>query len=147
MFFGQFEHTIDDKGRLTIPACFRDELTDGTYITVGFDNNLIGMNQHNLESLSHKIRQHNIMNEDVRKQRRMVYSFATLVQADKMGRILIPQNLRDAIKLESNVVINGAGDYFEIWSASQWHAESDQLLNSDLKDKRFENLDLTFEES
>ena len=147
MFFGKYEHTIDEKGRLTIPACFRDELTDGTYLTVGFDNNLIGMNQHNLELLSHKIRKHNIMDEDVRKQRRMIYSFATLVETDKMGRILIPQNLRDVINLESNVVVNGAGDYFEIWSASQWNAESDHLLKSDLKDKRFENLDLTFEES
>ena len=146
MFFGKFNHTIDEKGRLTIPACFRDELAEGAYITLGFDNNLMCMSQHNLDLLSHKIRTHNIMNEDARKQRRIIYSYAALVEIDKMGRILIPQNLRELINLEPNVVINGAGDYFEIWSASQWNSESDELLNSDLKDRRFENLDLTFEE-
>jgi MraZ protein len=146
MFFGQYEHTIDEKGRLTIPARFREDLEEGTYITLGFDNNLMCMSQHNLNVLSHKLRTHNIMDPFARKLRRMFYSYGVLVEADKAGRILIPQNLRDMINLGVNVVVTGAGDYFEIWSASQWNSESDQLQKSDLKDKKLEYLDLTFEE-
>jgi len=146
MFFGQYEHTIDDKGRLIIPARFRQDLEQGTYITLGFDNNLMCMSKHNLEVLSHKLRTHNIMDPAARKLRRLFYSYGVWIETDKMGRILIPQNLRDMINLDSDVVIAGAGEYFEIWSASQWHAESDQLQQSDLKDKKLEFLDLTFEE-
>lgn len=147
MFFGQYEHTIDEKGRLTIPARFRDDLEKGTYITLGFDNNLMCMSEHNLNILSHKLRTHNIMDPFARKLRRMFYSFGVFVESDKAGRILIPQNLRDRVTLDSNVVITGSGDYFEIWSSSQWNDEADQLQNSDLKDKKLEYLDLTFEES
>lgn len=146
MFFGQYDHTIDEKGRLTIPARFREDLQESTYITLGFDDNLMCMSQHNLEILSHKLRTHNIIDPSARKLRRLFYSFGVLIETDKSGRILIPQNLRDMIHLEDNVVITGAGDYFEIWSASQWNSESDQLQKSDLKDKKLEYLDLTFEE-
>ncbi|HOJ01011.1 MAG TPA: division/cell wall cluster transcriptional repressor MraZ [Anaerolineaceae bacterium] len=146
MFFGQYEHTIDEKGRLTIPARFREDLAEGTYITLGFDNNLMCMSKHNLEVLSHKLRTHNIMDPFARKLRRMFYSYGVLIESDKMGRILIPQNLREMVNLDQNVVITGSGDYFEIWSASQWNSESDQLQKSDLKDKKLEYLDLTFEE-
>jgi len=129
MFFGQYEHTIDEKGRLTIPARFREDLAEGTYITLGFDNNLMCMSKHNLEVLSHKLRTHNIMDPFARKLRRMFYSYGVLIESDKMGRILIPQNLREMVNL-----------------ASQWNSESDQLQKSDLKDKKLEYLDLTFEE-
>ena len=147
MFFGQYDHTIDEKGRLTIPARFREDLEEGTYITLGFDNNLMCMSQHNLSVLSHKLRTHNITDPAARKLRRLFYSYGVFVEADKAGRILIPQNLRDMVHLDTNVVVTGSGEYFEIWSASQWNEEADQLQKTDLRDKKLEYLDLTFEES
>ena len=147
MFFGQYEHTIDEKGRLTIPARFREELEEGVYITLGFEDNLMCMSQHNFNVLSHSLRSHNIMDPSARELRRLFYSFGVLIEPDKAGRILIPQNLRDMVNLDMNVVITGAGDYFEIWSATQWKDESNQLQKSDLRNKKLEYLDLTFEES
>ncbi|NMC46477.1 MAG: division/cell wall cluster transcriptional repressor MraZ [Chloroflexi bacterium] len=147
MFFGQYEHTIDEKGRLTIPARFRDELEEGTYITLGFDDNLMCMSQHNFNILSHNLRTNNIIDTSTRDLRHLIYSFGVLVESDKAGRILIPQNLRDMVNLDTNVVITGAGDYFEIWSSSQWRNKSDEMREPALRNKKFEYLNLTFEES
>jgi MraZ protein len=143
MFLGQYEHTIDEKGRVTIPARYRELLEDGAYITQGFDLNLIVMTPDTFEQISQKVNQMNTADPLTRQLRRLIFSNADRVEADKLGRILIPSFLRDAVQLLSSAVVVGAGSYFEIWSPDLWKKQSQMLLDAESNQQRFSVLDLT----
>ena len=143
MFLGTYEHTIDEKGRLTIPARFRELLSDGAYITRGFDGNLIVWTTSLFQHVSHRLNTMNTAANNTRLLRRLIFGNAEKVEVDKFGRILIQQFLRDAAHLESNAVVVGAGDYFEIWSPEQWADQQTQLIDPAATAERFVALDLS----
>jgi MraZ protein len=144
MFLGRFYHTIDDKGRLTVPARFRDSLqTDGAYVTQGFDKNLMVLPPAAFDTLSQRVRLLNVAEQDTRQFRRMLYSGSEHVTMDKAGRILIPQFLRQANGVLSDVVVVGNGDYFEICSPEEWEAQNERLLDAQANADHFKNLDLS----
>jgi len=143
MFLGQYEHTIDSKGRMTIPVKFREMLIDGAFITAGFENNLMVLTADVFNRLYERINAMSITSQDARSLRRLMFSQAVQVEVDKAGRILLPQYLRDRIKLDSQAIVIGTGGFFEIWNPEDWKPEAEELFNGETNAKRYETLDLS----
>ena len=143
MFFGQFDHNLDEKGRLTIPAQYRDLLENGAYITLGFEDNLMVMRSEEFNKLYHKIQGMSMTNPKARLLARMLFGSAAMVEFDKNGRILIPQFLRNAVKLDISVKLVGIGPYFEIWTLDLWNLKHEMIEDGETRAKMFEDLDLT----
>jgi MraZ protein len=142
MFLGRYEHSIDEKGRLTIPARYRELLEDGAYVTQGFDHNLIVHPIASFEELSAKVSQLAFTNPVARELKRFLFSTAERCEIDKAGRILLPQFLREMAKLDGAVVLVGAGTYFEIWSPSSWAQQNNSLQDTEATTQRFAALSL-----
>jgi MraZ protein len=143
MFLGQYQHNIDSKGRLTVPARFRELLEEGAYVTQGFDRSLMVMTTNAFELISQRVRTMSITNPEARLLRRLIFSNGEHVEIDKAGRILIPQFLRQAAGLDGEAVVVGLGDYFEIWSPEEWDGQSTQLQDAEANAHRFAALDIS----
>lgn len=127
MFLGRFEHTIDEKGRMTIPVRYREMLVNGAYITQGFDQNLLVVLAENFERNFQEISLMSSMDPTVRMLREKVFSAAERIEIDRLGRILIPGYLRKYARLESSAMVIGAGANFEIWSPELWEIRDAKL--------------------
>jgi MraZ protein len=144
MFLGQYQHAIDNKGRLTIPSRFRELLAgDGAYILQGFDRNLIVLPGPAFERVSSRVNSLSITDSRARVLRRQIFSTAEKVEADKTGRILIPDFLRQAAHLEADAFVIGAGNYFEIWSPVLWGEQVANLQDDDSNGHRFDLLEIS----
>ncbi|HET6446858.1 MAG TPA: division/cell wall cluster transcriptional repressor MraZ [candidate division Zixibacteria bacterium] len=121
MFLGEYTHTIDDKGRLTVPAKFRGEMADGLVVTRGFDKNLMLFPLSGWQDMAERIVSRPMGDEDVRTFRRRVFSGAVDLTPDSNGRIVIPTYLRDFAAIDSEVIVAGMYNYVEVWSASAWN--------------------------
>ncbi len=143
MFLGQFEHTIDEKGRMTIPARFRELLEGGAYVTQGFDSNLIVLPTTAFQQIYQRVNQLSMTDPTTRQLKRLIFSYATRLEFDKAGRILLPQFLRDTAGLDGAAVVVGVGDYFEIWSVQHWADQNNNLRDADANSQRFAALDLS----
>ena len=143
MFLGQFQHNLDDKGRLMIPARFRELLAAGAFITQGFDRCLMVMTDVYFKEVYDRISAMNLADPMARLLRRLILSNAYPVEADKVGRILIPQNLRQVITLEGEAIVAGQGEYFEVWTPAAWDEQMAQLQDLETNDQRFAMLDLS----
>lgn len=130
MFLGEFEHSIDDKGRVAIPARFREELSEGLVLTRGFDRCLQAFPRPIWQRLAERVSGLSLGNEEARNLRRLLFSGAAEVEVDRQGRILIPQNLREYAGLSEQVVVAGLNTHFELWSGDRWHSVLDALDNS-----------------
>lgn len=124
MFMGEYNHSIDSKGRVTIPAKFRDQLGESFVVTKGLDGCLWVFASAEWESFSEKLKGLPVANKDARKFSRFFLAGATELGTDKMGRILLPQVLRDYAKLEKDVVLVGTGSRVEIWDRQAWEDNS-----------------------
>jgi len=122
MFLGEYTHTIDGKGRLTIPARFRALLAAGLVVTRGFDRNLMAFPLDGWKELADRISDRPLSDEDMRAFRRRLFSGAVDLVPDRQGRILMPPFLRDFAGLNSEVVVAGMYDYIEIWNTEAWRA-------------------------
>ena len=143
MFLGQFQHNLDDKGRLMIPARFRELLAAGAFITQGFDKCLMVMTDVYFKEVYDRISAMNLADPMARLLRRLILSNAYPVEADKVGRILIPQNLRQVIALDGEAIVAGQGEYFEVWTPAAWNEQMAQLQDLETNDQRFAMLDLS----
>lgn len=137
MFLGQYHHNLDDKGRLTIPARFRDPLTEGVYITQGFESNLLAFTAASFERIAQRINQMSLTDPAVRQLRRLLFSAATLTEVDRSGRILLPPFLREVAGIQTEALLIGAGDYFEIWSPANWQPQAETLRDTQANQQRF----------
>ena len=142
MFLGRYEHTIDEKGRLTIPARYRDLLVEGAFVTQGFDRNLMVLTPSSFDQVYAYVNQISLTNPNARQLKRMIFSSAERVEVDKVGRILIPQFQREFAQLESRAILVGSGDYFEIWSPQDWDRQNLALQNTEANEDRFAAFDL-----
>jgi MraZ protein len=143
MFLGQYHHNLDDKGRLTIPARFRDLLAaEGAYVLQGFDHNLMVLTASTFEAISRRVNRMSITDPTARLLKRLIFSTANFVEVDRAGRILLPQFLRQGAALDSEVVIVGAGDFFEIWSPEILENQIVQLQDVETNAQRFISLEL-----
>lgn len=120
MFMGEYEHTIDSKNRIIVPAKFREELGDSFIITKGLDNCLFVYPMEEWKIIEKKIRSLPFNRADARAFSRFFFSGASEVEMDKQGRVLIPSNLRKYASLEKEVVIIGVSSRVEIWSKEVW---------------------------
>lgn len=145
MFLGQYQHTLDNKGRLTIPARYRDLLEDGAYLTQGFDRNLMVMTVSAFDALSRRVNGMSITDSRARLLRRLLFSSGERVDVDKAGRILIPQFLRQSASLDSDAMVVGGGDYFEIWSPGHWAEQAVKLNDAEANADLFSIFDISAE--
>lgn len=143
MFLGQYRHNLDSKGRLTIPARFRELLSDGAYITQGFDQNLMVLRANTFELISQRVNQMSLTDPMARELKRLLFSSASHVETDKNGRILIPQFLREVAGLQVEAVIAGVGEYFEVWAADPWEQQNARMQDTEANAQRFAVLDLS----
>ena len=144
MFLGQFQHNLDDKGRLMIPARFRDLLEGGAFITQGFDKCLMVMTESYFKQVYERIEAMNLADPTARLLRRLILSNAYPVEADKVGRILMPQNLRAFLGIENGeLVLAAQGEYFEVWTPTLWSEQMAQLQDTEANIARFSTLDLS----
>ena len=123
LFLGEFEHTIDDKSRLAVPARFRAALEDGLVITRGLDRCLVIWDTESWRIQAERVRTLNPWQGDARRMQRHFFSGAVPAQPDKLGRVIIPQFLRTYAQLETDVVVVGLADRIEVWSRSEWQRE------------------------
>jgi MraZ protein len=143
MFLGQYQHNLDDKGRLMIPARFRELLVGGAYVTQGFDRCLMVMTSSYFEEVYRRINAMNLADPTARMLRRLLLANAYPVEVDKVGRVLLPATLRQAALLDGDAIVAGQGDYFEVWSPAEWSQQMEQLEDTDANNQRFAALDLS----
>ena len=122
MFMGQYNHTIDTKGRLIIPSKFRDLLGDEFVVTKGMDGCLFVYANDDWAAFEQKLTSLPLINKEARKFARFFLAGASQVEVDKQGRILVASNLREFAGLDKDVVLVGVGSRIEIWSLANWEA-------------------------
>jgi MraZ protein len=120
MFLGRHAHAVDSKGRLAVPARFRDDLGDGLVLTRGIDRCLSLYPMAAWVPLAGRVSALSVSDPDARNFRRMVFAEAVDLTLDGQGRILIPPELRAYAEIEREAVIVGVHDAIEIWSPARW---------------------------
>lgn len=145
MFTGEYQHGVDDKGRMIVPAKFREVLGEMFMMTKGLDNCLFVYPQAEWNTLESKLKNLPFTNKDARAFARFFFSGAVECEIDKQGRILINGNLREYAGIIKDVVIIGVGTRIEIWSKETWEGYSTETEKSyeELAEKIME-LDLGF---
>ena len=145
MFLGEYHHSIDDKGRLIIPAKFRSELGDKFIITRGIENCLFAYPEKRWEEIVHKLESLPFTKKDARNFTRFFLSGATVAEFDKQGRVNITSPLINYAGIEKECIIIGTGDRLEIWSEDAWNSffNSASINMSDIAENLFnESVDL-----
>ena len=127
MFMGKYNHTIDPKGRLSIPSKYRDILGDEFVVSKGMDGCLFVYAIEDWKTFEEKLASLPLINVEARQFARFFLSGAQYVTVDKQGRILMPQDLREFAGLEKDVVLAGMGGRMEIWSLEKWNENSGQV--------------------
>ena len=125
MFQGEFNHTIDPKGRVIIPAQLRSELEGGFVVTKGLDGCLWLVDSASWKKIQQEIQGMPFALKEARMLSRFMIAGATDGDIDKQGRVFIPPNLREYASLEKNVVLSGVGSRLEIWDKSRYDQITD----------------------
>lgn len=120
MFLGEFNHNVDDKGRMSIPSRFRIELGETFYITKGFDDCLFVFPEDEWKVFVKQLNSRPLTNSQARALSRTFYSGAMECELDKQGRVNVSSKLREFSGIEKEVTIVGVGTRIEIWSKENW---------------------------
>ena len=139
MFMGEYNHTIDAKGRLIVPAKFREILGDNFIVTKGLDGCLFVYPNDEWTRFEEKLKSLPLTNKNARQFTRFFLAGAAACEVDKLGRILLPQVLREFASLEKDVVLVGVASRIEIWSRERWD-ESMNTYDGDM-DEVAENME------
>ena len=124
MLLGEYEHTIDDKNRLTLPAKFRRAFVDGILLTRGMDGCLNAYTADEwARTVTDKLAELDPLSQEARRMRRFFYSGASEAELDRQGRVMIPGALLEYAKLGREVVVAGVHDHLEIWDRTAWRTE------------------------
>jgi len=130
MFMGEYEHQIDVKGRIIVPAKFRADLGDQFVLTRGLDQCLFVYPMDEWKILEEKLKKLPLTKKDARSFTRFFFSGATECEVDKQGRVNIPQPLRTYSKLEKECIVIGVSNRVEVWSKELWEDYISQSENS-----------------
>ncbi|MEM9955324.1 MAG: division/cell wall cluster transcriptional repressor MraZ [Chloroflexota bacterium] len=138
MFWGEYSHQIDNKGRLIIPARYRDRLSDSAILTRGMDKNLVIYPEATWEKVTQQLSQMPMTHPTTRALRRLLFSGAVELSLDKQGRVNIPTYLLEYGAINDTILLVGMETFIELWQPDQWRitldnvstvlAESDHLL-------------------
>lgn len=120
MFMGEFQHNIDEKGRIIVPAKFREGLGSNFVLTRGLDQCLFIYPEDEWKILEEKLKSLPLTKKDARSFTRFFFSGATEAGLDKQGRINVPQTLRSYSELEKECIVIGVSNRVEIWSKDKW---------------------------
>jgi MraZ protein len=142
MFLGEFNHAIDDKGRLTIPAKYRYELESGAVVTRGYDKCLFIYTVEAFKRFTERAQTLSPTDPANRALLRFAFSGASESTPDKQGRVLIPPFLREYAGLNGECVIVGLGQYIEVWTKEGWADQLQIVNNADTNAQRFAALNL-----
>ena len=141
MLMGEYHHNIDDKGRLTIPSKFRDDLGEKFVITRGLENCLFAYSLEDFQKIVAELQKIPFTKKDARQFMRFFLSGATTIEFDKQGRINISSPLISYAGLKKECIIIGTGDRLEIWSSDNWNDFFDSTKDnmSDIAENLFSN--------
>jgi MraZ protein len=138
MFIGEYQHSIDEKKRLALPAKFRKELGKTVVVTRGFDGCLVVYSQKKWETVMEELKKISSNRAEGRMFSRFILGGAVEVELDKLGRVLVPDYLKEYAGLKKDIIVCGLSDKLEIWDVEKWvgyKANNEQNL-----DKLAENL-------
>ena len=128
LFLGEYDHSLDDRGRVTLPRKIRQEIGEREIVLAkGFDPCIFGFDKESWEKEAAKHLESPVTDEKARNLRRYLFAGAEKVDIDKLGRILLPALLKEYAKVSHEVVIIGAGDHFEIWDKEKWKSYSKKV--------------------
>ncbi len=132
MLFGEYKHNIDKKGRIAIPAKFREDLGESIMLAKGLEGKPCLCIYSNAEwaALDEKIR--SLPSITASKVKHYLYAGATRLEYDSQGRVLIPQNLREFASLDGETTILGMSTHLEVWNAGAWAAESSEYTPEEI---------------
>ena len=131
MLLGEYEHTIDDKNRLTLPAKFRQAFADGLVLTRGIEQCLTAYPRAEWSSIvESRLRQLDPLSKEGRLMQRYFYSGASEAELDKQGRVMVPSSLGDYAGLGKEVVVAGIRDHLEIWDRANWREHLAEIEGS-----------------
>lgn len=130
MLIGQYQHNIDAKGRVIVPAKFREDLGERFYVTKGLDNCLFVLSLEEWVRLEEQLQA--MPMSKARKLQLFFFSGAAEAETDKQGRILIPQHLRDYAGLEKDIVFVGTSNRAEIWDSERWERFNSELTEESI---------------
>ena len=132
MLIGEYEHSLDAKGRLIMPAKLREDIGEKFIVTKGLDGCLFGFSQTEWNNFEDKLKTLPLTNKNARDFVRFFLSGATECEIDKQGRFLIASNLRDYADMEKEVAIIGVGTRIEIWNKEKWKEyNSEENISAD----------------
>ena len=139
MFFGTYTPKLDEKGRLFLPAKFREQLAEGLVVTRGQERCLTVWSMPDFTAMTERLREAPVTNKGTRDYVRMLFAAASQDVPDKQGRISIPGVLRDYASLDKEVMVIGAMNRIEIWDPTSWAAYSEEQEQkfSELSDEVF----------
>ena len=141
MLIGEYEHSLDAKGRLIMPAKLREDIGDKFIITKGLDGCLFGFSQKEWDNFEEKLKTLPLTNKNARDFVRFFLSGAIECEIDKQGRFLISSNLREYAELDKEVMITGVGTRIEIWDKDKWKKyNSEENLSADQIAENMANL-------
>ena len=143
LLIGEFEHSLDVKGRLTMPVKLREDVGDKFILSKGLDGCLFGFSQKDWNTFEEKLKGLPLVNKNARDFVRFFLSGAIEVEIDKQGRFLIPANLREYATLDKEAVITGVGTRLEIWNKDKWKVyNSEENLSADQIAENMANLEI-----
>lgn len=120
MFLGEYQHSLDAKGRVILPARFRDQLADGAFITKGGDGCLFVYTPEEFMNVATQVREDARRDERRRQAARTFFAGAAEITPDKQGRVAIPQHLRQYAALDRDVTVAGVFSRIELWDSARW---------------------------
>ena len=137
MFIGEYNHNLDNKGRIAVPVKFRDDLKKGAVVTKGLDGCLFLYTMSEWKILAEKLSKLPISQSNTRAFARLMLAGAMDVQVDKQGRIILPDYLRKYATLKKKVIINGLYNRLEIWDENNWekYKEVTEKESGDIAEK------------
>lgn len=132
VLIGEYEHSLDSKGRMILPAKIREDLGEKFIITKGLDGCLFGFSETEWNNFEEKLKQLPLTNKNARDFVRFFLSGAVEAETDKQGRFLIPANLREYADLDKEAVVTGVGTRIEIWKRDKWKKyNSDENISAE----------------
>ncbi len=134
MLIGEYEHTIDAKGRVSMPAKLRKDMGETFVLTKGLDGCLFAFSQNEWMNFETKLKSLPLSDKNARNFVRFFLAGATECEIDKQGRFLIPSNLRQAASLEKEAIIIGVGTRLEIWNKETWLAKDEEISADEIAD-------------
>ncbi len=128
LFLGEYDHALDERGRVTLPRKIRQEIEDVEVILArGYEGCVFGFDKRSWEVEAAKHFDTPVTDEKGRQIRRYLFGSAQKVEVDKLGRILLPAQLKEYASISREVIVVGAGDHFEIWNRLRWQEYSKNL--------------------